>query len=496
MKRHGWRLAALAAAAALYFVCRRAYFVGFFNDDAFYLIGAKSLLQGRYVELNHPAQPPYDTYAPGYPLLLALWSLPFGLSPLSVQSLSILLTAGSVWLLWACLRGEAEDSETDAAAAAFALGPMTVSLSGVVLSEIPLIALTLGALLLSKRWWSRLGDREAAALGALGGTCALIRLSGAAILVALAAALALERRWRRAAVASAAGAAVIGPYLLRNRWLTGRAETRISEMLDPVQGGGPLELLASAARNAPYYIHEAFARALFRVPESWAYAAAAFATLGFFLAAWGLRRWGLKGWRKLVPGFLAAWFAVHFFWPYQSTRYLYPALPLLGAMLYLGASQAGRRLGAGRGLLWGAFALSLALALRPLSVVARASLGLGPPTAMNTPPLRTFAFIREKTPREAVFAAELDGQLYLLTGRRCVHLPQREGAFPAWLKANPVDHVLIFPSGMIMRRASGKGGADPRPPDELERGLIGAGFQPVFAEPSEGSAIWAIRRAK
>ncbi|MDD5629795.1 MAG: hypothetical protein PHU21_12065, partial [Elusimicrobia bacterium] len=67
------RLACLAGLAVLYLLCLRAYYVGFFNDDAFYLIGARSLLSGGFRELSAPGAPPMTVYMPGYPLILAQW---------------------------------------------------------------------------------------------------------------------------------------------------------------------------------------------------------------------------------------------------------------------------------------------------------------------------------------------------------------------------------------------------------------------------------------
>lgn len=44
----------LALTLGIYLLSLGAYYVGFFNDDAFYLIGARSLLGGNYTELSHP----------------------------------------------------------------------------------------------------------------------------------------------------------------------------------------------------------------------------------------------------------------------------------------------------------------------------------------------------------------------------------------------------------------------------------------------------------
>src|SRR5437660_3946930 len=74
----------------LYALAVNAYYVGFFNDDAFYLIGARSLLQGRYVELNQPGTPPLINYTVGYPLLLVPVAALFSDAARPAQLLSFL----------------------------------------------------------------------------------------------------------------------------------------------------------------------------------------------------------------------------------------------------------------------------------------------------------------------------------------------------------------------------------------------------------------------
>lgn len=479
-------LGLLAAAGALYLLCLGAYYPGFFNDDAFFVIGARSLLQGRYVELNSPDLRPLDNYPPGYPLVLAAWSL-FGGSLFSFQLLSILLTLASVWLVFRLLKEQGWEEAGLAAAAAFALGPMAASLSGVLLSEVLVMPLSLAVLLLARGCWERLTQRQAAVLGALAGCAALVRLSATSLWLALVLCLAREGRFKRAAAAAACGATVFLPWMLRNAFLTGRAETRIAEMLDWQAGAGGLA--ASALKSAAFYAHEAFARALFRVPGG-VYAESFAATVGVLLLGFGLRAWGLKGWRVFPVLFLACYALVHLAWPYRSSRYLYPVLPLAAGFFFIGAVQTGGRRAA-RGLM----ALSLLLSAFPVSAVVRASLRRD--TAMSRPPERTYGWIRANTAENAVFAADLDGRLHLLTGRRAVHLPPRSAraAFAEWIKANPADFILVFPNQDVLRRARGAGGADPVSPQELEA-LLGdrKRFEPVFRSAEEGSIVYRVRR--
>ncbi|MDD5656346.1 MAG: glycosyltransferase family 39 protein [Elusimicrobia bacterium] len=210
----------LAGLAGLYLLCLRAYYVGFFNDDAFYLIGARSLLRGGFRELNAPGAPPLVHYLPGYPALLAPWLWLFGDSFRAAQLLSVLLSVGGLALTWLCFSAELPAGVAWAAVAAAGFNPLTASVSGAVLSDLPYFALTPLVFLAARAAWD--GRRPAvwAGLGALCGAAFLVRPTGAAFALALVLCLLWERRWRDAFWAAAGAAAVAAPWLLRN-WLAG-----------------------------------------------------------------------------------------------------------------------------------------------------------------------------------------------------------------------------------------------------------------------------------
>ena len=63
----------LALAAALYLAYLPRFYVGFFNDDARFILAAQSLLQGGYRRLAAPEHPPLNLIFPGYPFLLTLF---------------------------------------------------------------------------------------------------------------------------------------------------------------------------------------------------------------------------------------------------------------------------------------------------------------------------------------------------------------------------------------------------------------------------------------
>jgi hypothetical protein len=478
-----------AGLAGLYLLCLRAYYVGFFNDDAFYIIGARSLLQGRYVELNAPGHPPLDNYPPGYPILLAQLAWLAGESLLAAQLLSVALTMACVWLLRLCFAAELPAIVVSAAAAAAALNPLTVSISGVVLSDIPLLAVTLLVLLAARRRWSEKTSWFWARLGALAGYACLVRTSGAALLAALVLCLLLEKRWRAALAAGFSGGAIFGAYLLRNQLVMGRSEARLVKVL---AGWKDLRLWD----NASFYLHEIFGRALFRWPAGPGQSSLNGLTLILCLTALaaGLRAWGLKGWRKLVPAYLLGYAGVHLLWPQQGGRYMVSILPLVCVLLFLGLDWADRRWKLGGKAVWSALALSLVLSAAPVWSVVSAS--LWGRTPLTTPPQRTVAWIKQATDIGDVLATEADGRLYLLTGRRTVHLRNihEPEAFFRWLLDHHVSYVVSFPTDYIMMTPAKNLESDPLPLETLN-GLLAdeSRYEPVFGDEAERAAVYRVR---
>lgn len=462
--------------------------MGFFNDDAFYIIGARSLLAGRFAELNVPGAPPMDTHSPGYPLLLLPAAIVSGEGFAAYQVTSVLLSAAAAWLVFRLAKERLGPEASLAAAAVAALNPLAVGTSATVLSEIAYVPVSLGVLILAAKAWPKNSVGVWAGIGALAGYLGLVRLSGASLLAALVAGLAWERRWKTSAVCGGAGAGVLGSWILRNYLVAGRSETRVGEMLETLGWSG--EML----ERIPYYAKEAFGRALFRWPammgtnsgtELWT-AAAALAGLAAVLQ--GTRRWGWSGAGKVLPLYLSAYGLVHLAWPYQSARYLHPVLPLAALLIFAGLEKFGKRAVLGAGL------LSLALSAAPVSAIVRASLGRSR-NPMNTAPSRSCDWIRRNTPPDAVFAASLDGQVHLLTGRPCLHLPGVDdpAALKEWIETNKVSFVAEFPNDFFMKRDFGSRRLDPPGTEKLKRLLAACGGKLMFEDPDEGVRIYQVR---
>src|ERR1019366_3370962 len=63
----------IGAAAVFYALLLPRYDIGFYNDDAAYVLAGKSLLQGNYLSLASPHQPFTTFPMPGMPLFIAPW---------------------------------------------------------------------------------------------------------------------------------------------------------------------------------------------------------------------------------------------------------------------------------------------------------------------------------------------------------------------------------------------------------------------------------------
>lgn len=469
----------------LYLLARDAYWVGYFNDDAFYLIGARALTEGRFAELNHPGQPPLIQYLPGYPLLLAPL-MPFcAASWLPAQLLSVLVGLSSAAAAAWAFAPDLDEEGRLLLAALCLFNPLALSLSGAVLADAPF---ALAALLLvgtARRAWPRTSPRVWAALGAAAGASALIRPNGLALILALAAALAWERRGREAAAALAAAALVVGPWFLRNAAAGGHPLLYAAELAGPIEAA-PWTTLGAAASRAGFYLSELYARALFRWP--WgappAAAAAAAALAGLAAAVLALTRGGLSGGRRFALLSALALFGLLLAWDKRSTRYLLPLIPLAAAWGLAGL--AGRR-----GTRLAAAALALASFIVPARAILAASLRPEAPPARA--PERTFAWIRANTAPGAVFACELDGQLFLRTGRRSVTLPRGADGrnLQLWAAGSGADFLLVSPTADILRTTRGVGPHDAVPAAERRRDAGRASvLEPVFEDPGEGTVIY------
>lgn len=471
-----------------------AYYVGFFNDDAFYIIGARSLLAGRYAELNHPAEPPLVNYLPGYPLLLAPLAAVSGGAFLPLQLLSAALTLAGVALLRALFAGELPDGALWAAAAAAALNPLTVSVSGAVLSDPAYTAYSLAVLLAARRGWSAQAPAAWAAMGLLAGGAFYLRPTGLALVAALPAALLLGGRARAAASCFACGAAAAALFPLRNYLLRGYGLVYAAELADPF-ARAPLGAAAEAfGRSLGFYPFALFARELWRWPfaAGAAPAEALAGAAGSLLLLWGASRFVRRGgWRAAAALYALFYAAAIALWAKLSPRYLLPLMPFACVWVFAALARADELLDRRGRLVGAALAAFLLCAAPPLTRIVTASLFRRSPLAAG--PRRTHAWIRRETPQTAVFGAELDGRLYLLAQRKTLRVPRAGGpeGLAVWALNSGVAFVLVEPTGAILATARGSGPHDPVPAERLTAWLDASPrFALAFADAEEGTRVY------
>jgi hypothetical protein len=208
---------------------------------------------------------------------------------------------------------------------------------------------------------------------------------------------------------------------------------------------------------------------------------------------YGLKAEGFGGPRKFPPLYLGIFLVVHLAWSKQAGRYLFPVLPICAIYFFRGTGVLEKRLGFGPWATFGAMALSLALSASPASNIIQTSLWRQ--TTLNSPPQRTFDWIRKNTGPSEIFATELDGRFFLHTGRPVLHLPKihEPGRFRSWLQSSRVCYVVLFPNDFIMRTSKGSGPHDPMPLEELKGFLSDQKlYEQVFKDSAEGSEIYRV----
>ncbi len=496
-----WRKAAwilLGLLALLYALSLRTYYVGYFNDDAFYLIGAKSLLMGRYANLQLPGSPPLIQYYPGYPLLLAavLWAV--GPNDTALKLVSLLMTWGAMFLIHRLWEEEPSPAVRFGALFLAGISPLTAALSGTVVAEVPYLLWTALVLSLARKGWEKTGVLWWVGVGALAGAGGLLRPNGIVLPLALAAGLALERRWRAAAAALLSGLAPAGAFLLRNQLSSGLGTTYFGELAAPFdQGGGVFALGRLMGLNAIFYSRELLARAFFRWPAALGQQGPEFFTMvlagGALLA--GLRRSRMDGWRKLPWLHFALYLGVVLAWFKQSDRYLLPLLPFAAILLLRGVEAFAQLLWpySGSRAVIAVLACATCLSAVSLRLIVRAS--LFEHTAANSPPFKVFSWIIQRTRPTDVLAADMSGRLFIFTGRRAARLPRLRdaSALADWAQAAEVSHILTLGGDAAMRTVTEDPRHDPVAQDALAEALSHSPrFEKVFEDAQESSAVFRL----
>ena len=460
------RAVLLALAAALFWLCRRAYWVGFFNDDAYYLIAARSLLTGRFAELQTPGAPPLVHYLPGWPLLLAPAVVLSRGSLAFLQAFAVAVHVAALGLLASVFEREDGKDAADLALAAAALSPLIASTAATLLADGPMLFAAASALAFLPFVWRRRDAGAWLAFGLALGLAALVRPTGLALAAAVALAAAWDGRRREAACALGAASAVFAAWLWRDAAVSG-ASWNYWRQASALRASTGLPLAA----NAAFYARELFARAIWRWPVPSRAVGAALALGGTALAGLGLTS------LRTPSGRAAALFAVlyaapHLAWGLQASRYMIPVLPFAFWAAWRGLAAFSRR-GA-----FAAAAASILLSSFATARVVRAS--LSPSDRRSLQPARTAAWLQAHAGPGDLLGSRYDARWHLLTGLAAAQLPPRAPATLFVVDAEP--------------EIGGVGVREDRR-DAEERALLDSGASLAFADGTEGTEVWRLRRS-
>ena len=345
LQRHKVLLAALLIAHGLLAWQLRARGIFTFGDDAAYLLLSRSLKALSYRELQFPGDPIAARFPPGYPAFLALLTGPAG-ERLGVISLAgILVSMLGLALLFDVVRRRWSTELALLATAAAAVNPVLLVNAGSITSETLFTMLTLASLRAAERAdpsreRRHVGRRDRFRAGAFAIAAALTRSAGVTLLAALGAHWLYRRRYRWVLAFGVAAGVTVGAWLawtvvapsrqMRRSYVDDAVNVRVA---DGSLGG---TIVQRVKRNVSIYVGQSVATQLSlpTTPRTRLDNIGWVVVLGTLLAAGLVSAWGR--WNAVV-WYLAAYAGLLAVWPYTLERFLDPLLPMLIALVAIGA---------------------------------------------------------------------------------------------------------------------------------------------------------------
>jgi len=428
------------------------------GDNAQYIFLAQSIATDQsYRTINEPGAPPETYFPPLFPMMLAPIVNRWGLHtyfPIHLLVVAWAIACLGLWIIWA--RRQLTDEQLAWSLALFGTAPLWVVFANRILTEIPFLGWSLGAIMLAERYqqqsraWTTTGVATALLLAA----AYLTRTAGLALVAVVSSWLLLgawrEDRWRlaagRAATLLLITGGIVGAWHMRCHLATlGAPESldywKLLWLRNPYQPElGLVDSTAMVERladNLRYYLKvaaETLVDPIRMVPTPWVYGVA---MVPVGLTAYGfLRR--LTTSRTVAEWYLIGYGLLLWYWPFQEPRFLVPILPWLCGYFVVGVDATVKRLAPPllhHRLLGAIVALTLAVNLATIGRSFAANAAGHHYNLAVREWLDAHDWIAAHTPPEVVIMSRKPTVTALITDRRAVGYP---------LLPNPDDTIALI----------------------------------------------------
>jgi hypothetical protein len=432
------------------------------NDDAQYILLARSLLDLHYRDLFLVGGPHHTQYPPGYPLVLAVLGSLFGERWDVFIAANVACALLALAILFDVARRVWTPTVAVAGLAVAALVPAWIYPYGPainVLADGPYTALAFASL-----WILAVKPRSAPWMVAAAGlaiAAALTRSVGVTLVAAVGLLWLLERRWKAAAGLALAATLTVGAWLgwtlVADSDVVGRSYVADALFDGPAAGPAPrppsvVSVLAIRLRNnlVGYGARE--------VPKAFGLpfvegtvldnllGAGLLATL---IAAGALPLW--RRWRGAAI-YGASYGALLLAWPWVVPRFLVPVLPVMALTAVAGAATLARRTRVAPALALGAALMMIVPAAEQDLRLTRAFADIcqrhDPRGSCNRPAhegyMEAVAFLRDSLPDGEAVASAKEATIAYLTGRDVLPLYAVLGGDPDGLAARLRDRGVGY----------------------------------------------------
>ena len=409
--------------------------VGVFQDDAIYVVLAKSLATGEgFRMINMPGSPHATHFPPGYPFLLAaLWKIypTFPDNIVVFKFVNAVFLACTAFGTYRLCRGRLGVGPAGSAVAALigTISVVVLVVTGVVLSEPMFMALMIPTLLATERAAERGDLRTATAAGAMLGALSLVRTVGVFALPAAVLVMLARRHWRATAALVLAALVFIVPWQL---WVSVYQGEMPAPFVGKYGSYGPWLAEGYRAGGVPF----AKAVLLKNANELFGFLGYVtlpvppvlprFVSLGTVLGLMGLGAFMLRSRVPVTIIYLLGYGTVILLWPFEPMRFMLVWWPVMAALMVAGARTIWRWRPTAlpvQGLRFASFACVALIACGYAYYNARGVrekwwLNIQSTSATRAKPLAEW--VARSTRPDDVLVTDHDLIVYLYTGRRAV----------------------------------------------------------------------------